>query len=68
MKTVKSFEQVNVTPWMLAEEAGRRIINEVVKGRIKTKLQLHAVVDKLGKGAEITKETRHFAMALMLVR
>ena len=68
MFTSKSFDSIQVTPYMLAEEAGRRIIRSVIHGQVKTKCQLHALADKCGKGADIVKDTRHFAMALMLTR
>ena len=67
MKTIKDINQINITPFILAQDAGKRIIKNIIDGRIKSKMDIELAINKCGKGAEFVRRTQHYAMALTLV-
>lgn len=67
MQTLHSLQELKPTPAILADSAGRRIMDGVVSGRIRSTKDLDAAVDTCGSGAHLVRSTRHVGVARMLV-
>jgi len=68
MTTLKSFSGLKKTPDMLADAVGRKVMDNLVRGRYVNAKVMERSIDALGVHAELVRKTAHYRVASSLLR
>ena len=63
---IKSFDKLTKTPEMIADEAGRRLVDHVINRTISHPKAVFNEAHRFGSGEKYVRATKHFEMALIL--